>query len=264
MVGSRIGIGTAMEPVMTRRFRLLSLGAALMVSLAPGEVDAQDNLFDQGRGLLEGVLQGQQGGSGLTDNQIGAGLREALKVGTERVTASLGQVDGFNTNPDVHIPLPQSLQTAQSALSMVGMSGLADDLELRMNRAAETAVPQAKELFWQAVSEMTLEDAQGILGGPDDAATRYFQDKMTAPLTERFTPVVDQELADAGAVQAYDQMMGDYRELPFAPDVQANLTPYVVEEALDGMFLMLAREEAAIRQDPAARTTELLQTVFGP
>jgi Protein of unknown function (DUF4197) len=144
------------------------------------------------------------------------------KVGTERVTASLGQVDGFNTNPDVHIPLPQSLQAAQSALAMVGMSGLADDLELRMNRAAETAVPQAKQLFWQAVSEMTLEDAQGILGGPDDASTRYFQDKMTAPLTERFTPVVDQELADAGAVQAYDQMRGDYQELPFAPDVQAN------------------------------------------
>jgi hypothetical protein len=146
---------------------------------------------------------------------------------------------------------------------MVGMSGLADDLELRMNRAAETAVPQAKEMFWQAVSEMTLEDAQGILSGPNDAATRYFQDKMSAPLTERFTPVVDQELADAGAVQAYDQMMGDYRALPFAPDVQANLTPYVVQQALDGMFLMLAREEAAIRQDPAARTTELLQTVFG-
>jgi hypothetical protein len=110
---------------------------------------------------------------------------------------------------------------------------------------------------------MTLEDAEGILSGPDDAATRYFQDKMTAPLTERFTPVVNDELADAGAVQAYDQMMGDYRELPFAPDVQADLTPYVVQQALDGMFLMLAREETAIRQDPAARTTELLQTVFG-
>jgi hypothetical protein len=146
---------------------------------------------------------------------------------------------------------------------MVGMSSVADDLELRMNRAAEAAVPQAKELFWQAVSEMTLEDAQGILSGPDDAATRYFQDKMTGPLTERFTPVVNQELADAGAVQSYDQMMGDYRELPFAPDVETNLTPYVVEQALDGMFLMLAREEAAIREDPAARTTELLQTVFG-
>ena len=250
---------------MTHRFRLrlLWLGAALLASLTPAAVHAQDNLFQQGRGLLEGVLQSQPRGSDLGDAEIGAGLREALRVGTERVTASLGQVDGFNANPDIHIPLPDSLRTVQSALAMVGLSGLADDLELRMNRAAETAAPQAKELFWQAVSAMTLEDAQGILSGADDAATRYFQDKMTGPLTERFTPVVNRELEDAGAVQAYDQMMGDYSTLPFAPDVQANLTPYVVQQALDGMFLMLAREEAAIRQDPAARTTELLQAVFG-
>ncbi len=254
--------------MMDRTVWILGLGIALAVGVPVPH--AQDSLFNQGKGLLEGVLKGQpgggqqsRGGSNLSSAEIGAGLREALRVGSERVTASLGQIDGFNTNPDVHIPLPQSLQTVQSALAMVGMSGLADDLELRMNRAAETAVPQAKELFFQAISEMTLEDAQGILSGPDDAATKYFQGKMTGPLTERFTPVVNQELADAGAVQAHDQMMGDYRELPFAPDVQANLTPYVVERALDGMFLMLAREEAAIRQDPAARTTELLQTVFG-
>jgi hypothetical protein len=247
------------------RIRLFWLGTALLTASAigPSGPQAQESLLNQGTGLLKGMLQGQSGGSSLSDAQVGDGLREALRVGTERVTSTLGQVDGFNTNPDVHIPLPGNLQTVQSALAMVGMSNIADDLELRMNRAAEAAAPQAKELFLQAVSEMTLEDAQGILGGPDDAATRYFQDKMTAPLTERFTPVVNQELAQAGAVQAYDQMMGDYRELPFAPDVEANLTPYVVEQALDGMFLMLAREEAAIRQDPAARTTELLQTVFG-
>lgn len=245
------------------RLRLLLLAVAVMASSAPTPVHAQDGLLQQGRGLFEGMLQSRPGGSDLGDAEIGAGLREALRVGTERVTASLGRVDGFNANPDIHIPLPDSLQRVQSALAMVGLSGLADDLELRMNRAAETAAPQAKELFWQAVSEMTLQDAQGILSGPDDAATRYFQDKMTAPLTERFTPVVNAELVDAGAIQAYDRMMGDYRQLPFAPDVQGNLTPYVVQQALNGMFLMLAREEAAIRQDPAARTTELLRSVFG-
>jgi hypothetical protein len=254
-----------MEPVMTRvpRLRLLWLTFAVAWSMAPAPLPAQDSLLEQGRGLLEGMLPGRAGGSDLGDAEIGAGLREALQVGTERVTASLGQVDGFNADPDIHIPLPGNLQGVQTALAMVGMSDVADDLELRMNRAAEAAAPQAKELFWQAISEMTLEDAQAILDGPDDAATRYFQGKMTAPLTERFTPVVDRELADAGAVRAYEQMMGDYRKLPFAPDVQANLTPYVVEQALKGMFLMLAREEAAIRRDPAARTTDLLRTVFG-
>jgi hypothetical protein len=249
---------------MTRIPRLRVLWLAVLTALfASVAVHAQDSLLQQGRGLFEGMLKGEPGGSGLGDAEIGAGLREALKVGTERVTASLGQVDGFNGNPDVRIALPATLQSVQAALAMAGMSGLADDLELRMNRAAEAAVPQAKELFWQAVSQMSLEDARGILSGPGDAATRYFQDKMTGPLTERFTPVVNQELADAGALRAYDEMMGDYGALPFVPDVQANLTPYVVEQALDGMFLMLAREEAAIRENPAARTTELLQTVFG-
>jgi hypothetical protein len=247
---------------MTRR-TVCMLG--LCAALAAIPAHAQNSLLDQGSSLLKGMLESQPGGSGssLSHAQISDGLREALRVGSERVTASLGQVDGFNTNPDVHIPLPESLQTVQSALAMVGMSDIADDLELRMTRAAETAAPQAQELFVQAISEMTLEDAQGILSGPDDAATKYFQGKMTGPLTERFTPVVNQELQGAGAVQTYDQMMGDYAKLPFAPDVETNLTPYVVQQALDGMFLLLGREEAAIRENPAARTTELLQTVFG-
>jgi len=252
---------------MTCHKARIGLGLALTMAMAAGSTvaPAQDSLLGQGSNLLQGVLQGQAGssGSGLGTAQISDGLREALRVGSERVTASLGQVDGFNTNPDVHIPLPAQLETVQSALAMVGMSGLADDLELRMNRAAETAAPEAQAMFVDAISAMTLEDAQGILNGPDDAATRYFQDKMSAPLTERFTPVVNQELADAGAVQSYKQMMGDYDDIPFMPSVEADLTPYVVQQALDGMFLMLAREEAAIRKDPAARTTELLQTVFG-
>ena len=253
---------------MTRHTASLALGRlglALAIAVAgPTLARAQDSLLGQGSNLLKGVLQGQSGGSGgLGAAQIGDGLREALRVGSERVTASLGKVDGFNTNPDVHIPLPDELETVQSALAMAGLSGLADDLELRMNRAAETAAPEAQAMFVDAIAAMTLEDAQGILNGPDDAATRYFQDKMSGPLTERFTPVVNRELADAGAVQSYQQMMGDYDQIPFMPSVEADLTPYVVEEALGGMFLMLAREEAAIRKDPAARTTELLQTVFG-
>ena len=132
----------------------------------PTAAHAQDSLFQQGRGMLEGVLQGQSGGG---EPERGPDRRRPARGAPGRHRAGhrqLGQVDGFNTNPDVHIPLPQSSQTVQSALAMVGMSGVADDLELRMNRAAETAVPQAKELFWQAVSEMTLEDAQGILAGP--------------------------------------------------------------------------------------------------
>lgn len=199
----------------------------------------------------------------LSTDDIRAGLLEALRVGTERVVARVGAEDGFNADPDIHIPLPEQFAQVQAALRKVGAAGLADDLELRLNRAAETAAPEAKELFWTAISEMTIEDIEQIYKGPDDAATRYFQTKMTPALLERMRPVVERGLADAGAVQAYDRMMGRYERLPFVPDVKGELTDYALEETLDGLFFQLAKEEAAIRQDPKKRTTDLLQRVFG-
>lgn len=245
-------------------YRVLAVVVTVLVGSwhsAPGQ--AQGNLFEQGTAVLRGILGTEPGKAGLSDGEIRDGLREALRIGTERVTVLLGRADGFNADPDVHIPLPDTLATVQSVLSRVGLAGLADDLELRLNRAAEAAAPHAKELFWQAISDMSLEDVRGILNGPNDAATRFFQGKMTAPLTARFTPIVNDELGKAGAVQAYDRLIGDYKAIPFVPDAQADLTPYVVERALDGLFLFLAREEAAIRENPAKRTTELLRKVFG-
>jgi Protein of unknown function (DUF4197) len=218
--------------------------------------------------LLKSVEEtvGGLGGSsgGLSDQEIGDGLTEALRVGTERVVGQVSAADGYNLDPDIHIPLPGTLRDVQKVLKSIGMSDLADDLELRLNRAAETAAPEAKELFWQAIGEMKFEDVQAIYSGPDDAATRYFQDKMTPPLSERMRPVVERSLADAGAVQSYDRMMKQYESIPFVPDAKADLTDYVVAEAMDGIFHYVAIEEAAIRNDPAARTTELLQKVFGP
>ena len=143
------------------------------------------------------------------------------------------------------------------------MSGLADEVELKLNRAAEAATPKAKEMFWQSISEMTLEDVQGIYEGPDDSATRYFRGKMSEPLKEEMRPVVDATMAEVGAVKAYDDMMGEYGKLPFMPDAKANLTEYGLDKTLDGIFFYLAEEEKAIRQNPAARTTDLLKKVFG-
>ena len=216
---------------------------------------------------LTGQSGGDSGGAigvaALTDLEITDGLRDALRIGTERVTQSLGVIDGFNADPDIHIPLPGALGTVQTTLQRVGLSSLTDDLELRLNRAAEAAAPAAKELFWQAISEMSLDDVRGILNGPDNAATMFFQSKMMAPLTERFSPIVEGELAQAGAVQAYDKMIGDYKKIPLVPDVKADMTSYVVEKALDGVFLFLGREEAAIRSDPVKRSTDILKKVFG-
>ncbi len=244
--------------------RTISRRTALGVLAAGGVAAATPARAQDWLKKLEETLQG--GGtssSGLSAAEMSDGLLEALRVGTERVVAQVGATDGYNLDPAIHIPLPGSLGRVQSVLKSVGMSHMADDLELRLNRAAEAAAPEAKALFWQAIGEMSFDDARRIYDGPDDAATRYFQGKMTPPLTERMTPVVDRSLADVGAIQSYDAMMKQYKAVPFVPDVKADLSGYVVEKAMDGLFYYVAREEAAIRNDPAARTTELLKKVFG-
>ena len=208
--------------------------------LGPAPAEAQDWL-QKGKELLGGVSKQESGSGGaLSLGEIDAGLKEALRVATETVVSELGRPDGFNADPTVHIPLPASLGKVQSALQAVGMASLLDDLELRLNRAAEAATPKAKEIFWQAISEMTLEDGQAIYDGPDDAATRYFQGKMTRPLADAMRPVVDDSLAEVGAIKSYENMMGQYRSLPFMPDVKADLTQHVLEQGLDGIFHYLA------------------------
>jgi hypothetical protein len=240
--------------------RLLAILVIAFVVISPqGQMAAQGSVWDALKGL-----GGSSGGTGgLGQSEIAAGLREALKVGTERVVGQVGAVDGFNADPEIHIPLPGALKNVQSVLRGFGMGSLADDLELRMNRAAEAAAPEAKQLFFQAISEMTLDDVQQIYNGPDDAATRYFQGKMSPPLAERMVPIVDRTLADVGAIRTYDEMIAQYKAVPFVPDVKADMTKYVVEKAMDGLFHYVAVEEAAIRRNPAKRTTELLQRVFG-
>lgn len=240
--------------IVGRRLVIGLVGSTILMVSGPASAQG---LLDKAKSLLGG-----SGGGALSNQDVTNGLKEALRVGADRVVASLSAVDGFNANPDIHIPLPASLQKAQSALRTVGLSGMADDLEFRLNRAAEAAAPEAKQLFWNAVSSMTFDDARKIYDGPDDAATSYFRGRMTPDLTSKFTPVVDASLKEVGAIRAYDDMMGSYKSLPFVPDVSADLSSHVVTRALDGLFLMLAREEKAIRENPAARTTELLKKVF--
>lgn len=230
---------------------------------------AQTDFLKRGKELLRQIPgTGSSTGTGtttaiLSNQEIGSGLREALKVGVKTVVGQVGAVDGFNGDPLIHVPLPDSLQTVQKTLSRVGMSTLMDDLEVRLNRAAEAAAPEAQEVFWQAIDEMTMDDVRQIYDGPDDAATRYFERNMTPSLVERMKPIVDSSLAEVGAVRAYDNAIGRYKAVPFVPDVKADLTQHVLERALHGLFLYLAQEEAAIRQNPAKRTTALLQKVFG-
>ncbi len=237
--------------------------AALLLVLLVLPAQAQSDLLTRGKSMFDRLQGGGSGQGALSENDIAAGLKEALRVGSEAVVDRLGRADAFNADPKIHIPLPENFGTVQRALGRVGMSGMLDDLELRLNRAAEAATPKAAAIFRDAIAAMSWDDVRKIYDGPDDAATQYLRSRMLAPLKAEMRPVIDGSLAEVGAVRAYDNVMAQYRAVPFVPDVKADLSEHVLERGLDGLFLYIAREEAAIRNEPVKRTTELLRKVFG-
>ncbi|MGB0867290.1 MAG: DUF4197 domain-containing protein [Granulosicoccaceae bacterium] len=209
------------------------------------------------------VLQQVGGSGGLSNTEISAGLKQALEVSTGAVVSQLGAAGGFANDPKIHIPLPENLRKARDVASKVGLSKPFDQLEDKLNAAAEEATPKAKALFLDAISSMTLEDAKGILGGADDAATQYLKQQMGPSLDKAMQPVVSDALAEVGAVKSYDSLVrstGSFAQL--MPDLNADLNQHVVDAASKGIFSYLAEEEVAIRADPAKRTTELLKRVF--
>jgi hypothetical protein len=201
--------------------------------------------------------------NGLSQHQIAAGLKEALRVGSTTVVKKLSTKNGFNKDPVVHINLPKNLNKVQQALKKIGYSHYLDDLELKLNRAAEKATPRAKTLFFNAIKQLTWQDVKNIYHGPDDAATRYFQKNMTPSLKKDMYPVINKVLAEVGAIQSYERSMKKYQSIPFVPDVRADMTDYTITKTLDAIFYYLAKEETGIRKDPAKRTTKLLRQVFG-
>jgi hypothetical protein len=245
----------------------------VLACTAAAPVLAQGSLMEMGKSMLQsqtGVGLPQGGGSrgtGLSAAEIGSGLKEALKVAAERVTGRLGTADGFNADPAIHIPLPEKLKMAQQGLKAAGQSALLDDLELKLNRSAEAAAPKAKQIFWNALSGMSLEDGKSILNGPKDAATQYFKRAMSPELKTAMRPVVERTVADSGAVKAYSAATASASALPMIGQAvqggPGQLTDHVLDYALTGLFKYLADEEAAIRSDPAKRSTELLRKVFG-
>jgi len=249
--------------------RLLIPAFFTLALIAAGPAGASD-LFNQLKKAVDSVgtgtpATGSKSGTAalLSNDDIIAGLKEALRVGTERVVGQIGAADGYNADPAIHIPLPPELQRVQDLMRKFGLSALVDDVELKLNRAAEQAAPKTKELIWKAINAMTLDDAKRIYDGPDDAATQYFRKVASGDLTKIIKPIVDQTLNEVGAIAAYDQLMGDYSKLPLVPDVKADLSNHTVNLAQQGLFHYLAQEEAAIRKNPGKRTTEILAKVFG-
>jgi len=200
--------------------------------------------------------------SGLSDDKIIAGLKQALEVSTRKAVALTGKPDGFLKNEAIKILLPPKLETVGKAMRMLGMGSKVDELETGMNRAAEQATPEAKQIFLASLKKMTFDDARKILTGNDTAATEYFKRASSADLTAAFSPIVHRSMEHVGVVQQYN------RVLQSAPGGSAlagefDIDKYVVGKTLDGLFYELGEEEKKIRKNPAAQTTALLQEVFG-
>ncbi|MGJ8668813.1 MAG: DUF4197 domain-containing protein [Oceanococcus sp.] len=225
---------------------------------------AQAGWRDWMRQATEVLQQNPQAAQGLNQTQIVAGLREALAKGSRNAILQLGQTDGFLENAGTKIQLPEPLGSVAPNLRKIGLGQPLDELSLRINRAAESAVPEAADIFSAAIEKLSIEDAMNILNGPDDAATRYFESKTSASLAERFRPLIAQATDQAGVSAAYKQVSsqaGPFLAL-LSPGAQ-DLDSYVTDQALKGLFTVLAEEEKKIRLDPAARTTDLLKQVFG-
>lgn len=215
---------------------------------------------------LEGMdLEGLLLGSGpLDEGTVATGLKQALQVGTERTTSTLSEPGGFASDPELRLRLPGELGQLARALRTIGLGGQVDALEASMNDAAEQAAARAAPVFASAITSMSIADAFAILNGPEDAATRYFQDRTSEELRARFEPVVSASMAQVGLYGLYTKLVARYEAIPFATKRPSlDLEGYVTNRTLEGLFSRLAMEEARIREDPGARTTALLRRVFG-
>ncbi len=198
----------------------------------------------------------------VDEKTASSGLREALRVGAERAVKLTSKPDGFLGNPQIRIPLPGQVEKAAALLRPMGMGAQVDELEVSMNRAAERASKEALPVFTDAIKKMTIQDARGILGGDDTAATAYLRRTTGESLRARFRPIVDNAMNQVGTVKTYDQLVASISSVPFAGKPNLDVRSYVTQKALDGLFFMVGEEEKRIRTDPAARATDLLKSVF--
>lgn len=257
-----------MQKRSRKRCATLILCLPMLILTGQQQVAAQEHnapapgwwLFSQ---LFKGLELGQQGG--LDNGRIGSGLKEALRIGTQNAVALTGRSNGYFNNPAIKILMPQQLQMLETTMQMAGYGPQVDAFVLSMNQAAERAAPAATQIFTDALSAMTFEDAHTILAGGDTAATDYFKVKTSSQLVAAFRPIVEQTMNEVGAVRRYKELVTLftlYQSIPFMTSATFDIDQYVVSKSLDGLFLVLGEEERKIRTDPMARVTDLLKEVF--
>ncbi len=214
-------------------------------------------------GLQEVAKQIEQvSGGTLGQNQIASGLKEALQQGVDKQVVKLTKTDGFLGNSLVKIGMPAELQKVEKGLRAAGLGSLADEGIKALNRAAETAVKEATPIFVDAITSMTIADATNILMGNKNAATQYLQKTTTKSLYGKFNPVIKSSFSKVGADQIWSNLITKYNTLPLVQKVNPDLTDYVTDKALEGVFTMIEKEELNIRENASARSTNLLKSVF--
>ena len=237
--------------------------AALAGLLFAGSTWAQiPGLGDMLKGIANPGQPGATVGAG-DEKTNAAGIKEALAVATEKAVNDLSRTDGYFANQAVKILMPESIRKVADVARLVGFEKQVDEFVLTMNRAAEAAAPKAVQFFGDAIRSMSLDDVRGILTGGDTAATEFFRRKTQDKLYAAFRPVVAKAVNEAGATRAYTDLVSRYDNVPFVGKQSVDLDDYVTNKSLDGLFLMVAAEEKKIRTNPAARTSELLRSVFG-
>lgn len=202
-------------------------------------------------------------GTPLTTAEVAEGLKEALIKGISTGSDLASQLDGYFKNPEIKIPFPPEVKKVEDKLRQIGLGGEVDKFVMTLNRGAEDAAKEAKPIFISAIRSMTIQDAWGILKGQPDAATQYLKRTTSLQLKEKFKPVIQNSLSKVNATRYYGDIVNTYNKIPLTEDINPNLDDYATDKAIEGLFLMIAKEEKNIRQDPLARTTELLKKVFG-
>lgn len=248
----------------------LLLVAITLASISISQAQGIKNLIKKattkdstGKSIADKITGGTSG-TQLSTADIVGGLKEALTQGTTTGAAKLSAVDGFFKDAAIKILLPAEAQKVMTTVSKIpGGQKMVDDAILSMNRAAEDASKSAAPIFVNAIKNMSISDAWGILKGGDSAATKYLRTTTTGALTEAFRPVIETSLSKVNATQHWNTLFTAYNKLPFVQKINPDLTAYVTDKALAGMFYQVAQQEAKIRKDPVAQTTDLLKKVFG-
>jgi hypothetical protein len=199
----------------------------------------------------------------LTTAEVVQGLKEALIKGISTGSDLASQIDGYFKNPEIKIPFPPEVKKVEDKLRQVGLGNEVDKFVMTLNRGAEDAAKEAKPIFIEAIRSMTIQDAWSILKGEPDAATQYLKRTTSGLLKEKFKPVIQNSLSKVNATRYYSDIVTRYNQIPFVQKVNPDLDDYATDKAIEGLFIMIAKEEKNIRQNPVARTTEILKRVFG-